>query len=154
MSRYVWSAVLSVALGAALITGGCSTADPQSSPGKTIFDTGNGHAGAIARSMMGGPNTTDGLPCAGCHGAHGQGTGIGPSITAATLGATHTITHKPSASDPAPQPVTEGPWTPQQTVAVVRTGVTPEGHHLGGRMPKWQLDPQDASALAAYLGQL
>ena len=37
---------------------------------------------------------------------------------------------------------------------VVRTGVTPEGNHLGGRMPTWELDAQDAAALAQYLGQL
>ena len=103
---------------------------------------------------MGRPATTESLPCAGCHGAGGRGTGIAPSITTATLGAKHTITHKPSASTPSPQPVTEGPWTPVQTVEVVRTGVTPEGNHLGGRMPTWQLDPQDAAALAQYLGQL
>jgi hypothetical protein len=50
--------------------------------------------------------------------------------------------------------VTEGPWTAQQTVAVVRTGVSPEGNHLGGGMPVWQLDSQDASALAGFLEQL
>lgn len=104
--------------------------------------------------MMGRPYSTDGLPCAGCHGASGQGTGIGPSITAATLGSKHTITHKPSSTDPNPQPATEGPWTAQQTVEAVRTGVTPEGNHLGGRMPKWQLDAQDSAALAQYLSQL
>jgi mono/diheme cytochrome c family protein len=149
-----------VALVAVLLLAGCAsgatsqTGGAGGSAGKTIFDTGSGHAGPIQRSMMGAPATTSGLPCAGCHGAAGQGTGIAPSITRSTLGSKHTITHKPSAADPSPQPVSEGPWTPAQTVEVARTGVTPEGNHLGGRMPLWQLDSQDADALAQYLGQL
>lgn len=145
-----------VLLGVVLLQGmaGCTTAPNGDASGKTIFTTGQGHAGPIPRSMMGQPFVTEGMPCAGCHGAQGKGTGIGPDITRATLGAKHTITHKPSAATPNPQPVTEGPWTPQQTVVVVRTGVTPEGNHLGGRMPQWRLDAQDASALAAYLQQL
>jgi len=104
--------------------------------------------------------------CSAAGGSSGSGavlgkaiftTGVGhagPNITHAALGKQHTITHKPSASDSQPQPVTEGPWTAQQTVAVVRTGVSPEGNHLGGRMPVWQLDSQDASALAGFLEQL
>ena len=136
-----------------LFAAGCTAGSP-SSPGQKIFDTGVGHAGAIPRSSMGGPYATDTPPCAVCHGRNGQGTGIGPGIGRAILGTRHSITHKPSPSDPSPQPVMEGPWTPQQTVEVVRTGVTPEGNHLGGRMPRWQLDSQDASALASYLGKI
>ena len=169
MTRAPWLAMFAVAFGAALLLAGCGAtpggtsggapgttpgSSSSGSPGKTIFDSGTGHAGPIPRTMMGRGSTTDGMPCAGCQGASGQGTGIAPSITAATLGAKHTITHRPSTSDPSPQPVTEGPWTPQQTAEVVRTGVTPEGNHLGGRMPTWQLDAQDAAALAQYLGQL
>lgn len=139
---------------AALITVGLLGGCTASSPGRDIFNSGQGHEGAIPRSAKGGAFTTDGLPCAGCHGYTGRGTGIAPDITRATLGAKHQITHMPSFSSPSPQQVTEGPWTTQQTVQVVRTGVTPEGHHLGGRMPMWQLDSQDSKALAAYLGTL
>ena len=153
MARLGRSLIISVALCAALLPTGCGAAS-SGSPGQRIFDAGVGHAGAIPRSAMGGPYSTDGPPCAGCHGATGQGSGIGPGIAAANLGAKHTITHKPSAADTSPQPVTEGPWTPQQTVGAVTTGVTPEGDHLGGRMPKWRLDSTDASALAQYLGKL
>ena len=146
------SAAVVLAMVAITLGGGCTAS--SSDPGQLIFTRGEGHAGPIPRSNMGGAYTTRGLPCAGCHGASGQGTGVGPSITRATLGTAHTITHKPSATDPNPQPVTEGPWTALQTVAVVRSGVTPEGRHLGGRMPMWQLDAQDSAALAKYLSQL
>lgn len=157
-------AIAAAALLAAALVAGCSASSGGSGSagagggeaalGKAIFMTGRGHAGAISRSMMGGPYKTDGLPCAGCHGPQGRGTGIGPNITRATLGASHSITHKPSPSNPQPQAVTEGPWTTAQTVEVVTSGTTPEGNALGGRMPRWQLDPQDSAALAAYLGQL
>lgn len=146
------------AIATALLTTGCTAGGAGNATGaalgKVIYNSGQGHSGTIPRSMMDGAYQTEGLPCAACHGPQGQGTGIGPSITRATLGTQHTITHKPSATDPQPQPVTEGPWTTAQTVEAVRTGVTPEGHHLGGRMPRWQLDSQDASALAEYLGGL
>jgi len=144
---------LACATGLLLLAAGCA-ATSSSSPGQKIFATGVGHSGPIPRSSMGRPYSTDTPPCAVCHGPKGQGTGIGPNISRAVLGTKHSITHKPSASDPSPQPVTEGPWTPEQTVEVVRTGVTPEGAHLGGRMPMWRLDSQDASALASYLGGL
>lgn len=147
-------ALLVGALALALTAGGCAAKSSADPAGASIYTKGVGHAGPIPRSMMGGPAVTEGLPCAGCHGANGQGTGIGPSITRATLGAKHTITHKPSPTDPNPQPVTEGPWTPAQTAEVARTGVTPEGNHLGGRMPRWQLDAQDSAALAQYLSTL
>ena len=138
-----------------LIAGAGGGASDPATLGKAIFDTGQGHAGAIERSMMGGPYGTDGLPCVGCHGGQGQGTGIGPAINRATLGASHTITHKPSSpSGPAPAPVTEGPWTAEQTVGVVQSGTTPEGAQLGGRRPRWKLDAVDSAALAAYLGKL
>ena len=159
MRRMSWIVVVAVVLSAAVVLAGCSGASGgaspgAASPGKTIFTTGTGHAGTIPRSMGPGSYQTEGLPCAGCHGPAGQGTGIGPNITRATLGAQHTVTHMPTAGGTPPQQVTEGPWTPEQTVEVVRTGKTPEGNQLGGRMPRWQLDAQDASALAAYLGQL
>ena len=154
LTRFIVVLAAAVLLAALLAgcTGGGSSA--TSSPGETIFMTGNGHSGAIPRSMMSGPYQTDGLPCAGCHGKRGQGTGIGPSITRATLGTQHTITHIPTAGGAPPQQVTEGPWTAAQTAEVVKTGKTPEGNQLGGRMPRWQLDTQDAAALATYLGQL
>lgn len=129
---------------------GCATG----SPGARLFATGQGHAGAVPRSTSGGPYATSGPGCASCHGAAGQGGRIGPSITRATLGASHSVTHRPSALAPDPAPVTEGPWTPDQTVQAVRTGKTPEGNDLGGPMPRWQLDSQDASALAGFLGTL
>jgi mono/diheme cytochrome c family protein len=159
MRRAFWSAAAVVVLSAAPFlvfgcTGASGSSDAGTSAGRTIFATGQGHAGLVARSMMGGPFQTKGLACAVCHGAQGQGTGIGPSITRATLGSRHTVTHKPSTSNLQPQPVTEGPWTPDQTVKVAQTGTTPEGNALGGRMPRWRLDSQDASALAAYLGSL
>lgn len=144
--------VAAIAMGVVILVGGCtSSGDPA---GKNIYFAGQGHAGPIPRSTLGGPPVTGGRACANCHGPGGQGGGIGPSITRATLGSKHTVTHKPSAADPNPQPVTEGPWTTQQTVDVVRTGVTPEGQRLGGLMPTWQLDSQDAAALAVFLGQL
>jgi hypothetical protein len=152
VARLRLNVILVLAAAATALLAGCGSS--SASPGQKVFDTGEGHAGPIPRSAMGGPYSTQTPPCAGCHGAKGAGTGIAPSITRAALGAQHTITHKPSASDSSPQPVTEGPWTSQQTVEAVRTGATPEGHHLGGRMPTWQLDSQDASALATYLGQL
>ena len=131
-----------------------ATACALSSPGARIFQLGEGHSGAIPRSAMGGPYSTSGPGCAFCHGDKGQGTGQAPSITRATLGSSHSIRHMRSAADQNPAPVTEGPWTAAQTVEVVRTGVTPEGNHLGGRMPRWQLDTQDGNALAGFLGTL
>jgi hypothetical protein len=124
------------------------------SPGARLFATGQGHAGAVPRSTSGGPYATSGPGCASCHGATGQGGRIGPSIARATLGASHSITHRPSALTPDPARVTEGPWTPDQTIETVRTGKTPEGDYLGGPMPRWQLDSQDASTLAGFLGTL
>jgi mono/diheme cytochrome c family protein len=132
-----------------------ATAGSSADPGAQIFSSGVGHAGAIPRSMMGGAYGTQGPPCAMCHGAQGQGTGIGPNITRAVLGSKHTITHKSAAgSNQTPSPVSEGPWTTAQTVEAVKIGTTPEGNKLGGRMPHWQLDAQDSAALAAYLGKL
>ena len=159
MPRYArWAVIASAVLCVMLLLTGCSgtrgSTGTGAALGKAIFTTGRGHAGPVPRSTMGGSYETVGLPCMGCHGAQGQGTKVGPSITRATLGASHSITHMPTAIVPQPQPVTEGPWTPEQTVEVVRTGTTPEGNTLGGRMPRWQLDSQDASALAAYLGSL
>jgi hypothetical protein len=81
-------AIVVGALLVALLLEGCSSAQGSTGSGavlgKEIFDTGRGQTGSIPRSMMGGVYTTEGLPCAGCHGAQGQGTGIGPSITRAT----------------------------------------------------------------------
>ena len=146
-ARKIVIAVLAALL---LTLGACK----PSSGGRTIFATGKGHAGAIPRSSMGGAYTTSGPGCAFCHGAEGTGGGIGPPITRAVLGTARTITHRPSAETPSPQPVTEGPWTTAQTVETVKTGKTPEGNFLGGRMPKWKLDAQDAAALEEYLGTL
>lgn len=145
---------LAVLMVVAALLPACTAAPGANTPGALIFAKATGHAGPIARSTGGGPYITEGLPCAGCHGASGQGTGIAPPITRAVLGSKHTITHKPSPGSPPSSAVTEGPWTAAQTADVVRTGVTPEGNHLGGRMPRWQLDDQDAAALAQYLGTL
>ena len=150
--RHIAAIILVAALAALLPLCGCSSM--ASTPGGRIFASGQGHGGAIPRSTMGGPYVTEGMACANCHGNGGKGAPIGPDISRGLLGARHTITHKPSSGSAAPEPVTEGPWTSQQTVAVVRTGVTPEGNRLGGRMPRWHLDSQDASALAVFLGRL
>ena len=151
--KRIWVVGPVLALAAMLLfSSGCNPV--AATPGGRIFASGQGHGGAIARSTMGGPWVSEGMACANCHGNGGKGTPVGPDISRAVLGVSHTITHKPSAGSAVPQPVTEGPWTAQQTVAVVRSGMTPEGNRLGGRMPRWRLDAQDASALAGFLAGL
>ncbi len=141
-------------IGAIVLLAGCTRAPAANTSGQKIFALGVGHSGSIPRSMGDGPYATEGLSCAGCHGSEGAGTGIAPAVTRAVLGTSHTIAHKPVLGSPPPPAVAEGPWTMQQTIEAVTTGVTPEGNHLGGRMPRWRLDTQDAAALAQFLGSL
>ncbi len=121
--------------------------------GKLIYSKGESPSGSVLEAVLGeGSTTVPGtlMPCAGCHGAGGNGRaegGVVPSeITwSALTRARETespLAHRRPAYDLA------------SLRRVMRQGVDPAGHELGVTMPRYKISDQDLDDLIAYLKQL
>ncbi len=127
-----------------------------SSLGQQIYYTGTDQNGPIPRSAQGGRGMMErgmmgGLACVDCHGQDGRGGRtfqmyggvVSPDIRYSALTSTRTI-----------DGTTEPAWTEAQIERAVTAGVDPSGEPLQAPMPRWDMTPQDLSAVIAYLKEL
>ena len=141
-------------LAAGLVAGAAPAASgdlsAQQARGRQIFEEGTRAAGAplTARiGMMSQRVRGSVVPCAGCHGDDGRGTGksgvVRPDITWEHLARPGGHQHDSGRSHPA--------FTRQSFAAAVTRGIDPAGNRLAPVMPRYELTSADLEDLVAYL---
>ena len=143
-----------IALGLVLIASaaGCGTGVDPAAPlidaGRAIYRDGILPGGEPLTAIVAGdvPILGSQFSCGSCHGRSGMGTAEGAYIVPAIAGR--------FLFAPSPQPLRPA-YTVESLATVLRDGVTPAGRLLDQSvMPRYRLDDETISALAAYLGSL
>jgi ABC-type branched-subunit amino acid transport system substrate-binding protein len=124
---------------------------PQERRGKALYLRGEVSAGREITAVMGEvdvPAST--LPCAGCHGARGEGKTEG-GVTAGNLTWAHLLK---SYGHTHPTGRKHGPFDEASFIRAVANGLDPDGNTLVVAMPRYRLSPEDAADLVAYLKRI
>lgn len=135
-------AAASLTRGGAPRADACSPLDPSMKRGRGIFQRGEARAPIEGRLDRDGASMKGrDAACASCHGPRGEGRGEG-AIVAPPLTPTRLFAPRERAYDHA------------SLARALREGVTPEGRALRLPMPRYALDDEAVTDLAAYLGCL
>jgi ABC-type branched-subunit amino acid transport system substrate-binding protein len=130
---------------------------PDEARGKQIYTLGTSASGIEIKAVLGeeGAGTevaASALPCAGCHGAAGQGGkegGVRPSnLTREALG--RAVTGGGGEGGGRRHPA----YDDRLLVRAITLGIDPAGNRLHVAMPRYRLTRQDATDLLAYLKRL
>ena len=124
---------------------------PQERRGRAIYLRGESPSGKEIQAFVGEvevPSST--VTCAGCHGARGEGKTEGGvtagSLTWANLTKPYGHTH--------PTGRKHGPFDEASFARAVSAGVDPAKNTMLAAMPRYQLSPEDAADLVAYIKRI
>ncbi len=144
--------MIHAALPALLLAAGAAGAlSPEEARGRQLFLRGTGASGQAVAAVVGDAPVSAPMPCAGCHGARGQG-GAEGGVRAPPL--TWDALSRPSAGRGAsgrPRPAYDGP---RQLVRAIAMGLDSGGRALAPAMPRYQLLREDAGDLVVFLRRL
>jgi len=125
----------------------------QERRGKQIYTSGKSELGNPVKARVGQAGTAlpaSALPCASCHGYDGTGRperGVNPpNIAWDYLIKAYGHVHADGRRHPA--------FTEESVVAAILGGVDPAGNVLERSMPRYEMAPEDADDLVAYLKRL
>jgi ABC-type branched-subunit amino acid transport system substrate-binding protein len=124
---------------------------PAERRGKAIYLRGESPSGREIKAMLNDidvPAST--LPCAGCHGLHGEGKTEG-GVTAGNLTWTNLL--KPYGHT-HPSGRKHGAFDEKLFTTAVVEGIDPAGNKLAAAMPRYQMAPEDVADLIAYLKRI
>jgi ABC-type branched-subunit amino acid transport system substrate-binding protein len=130
---------------------GARALTPQERRGRAVYLRGESPSGREIKAVVGEvdvPAST--MTCAGCHGARGEGKTEG-GVTAGNL--TWANLTKPYGHE-HPTGRRHGPFDESSFVRAVSLGTDPAQNVMLAAMPRYQMSPEDAADLVAYLKRI